>query len=712
MVAATPTPTPTPTHTPTPIPGSKPTGKLEASKSSVSVGDSFNVTAKDVIPANTQIKFRVTSHFSTEACTSSSSAGAAYDLFIAQATAPVTITLYGCTTGTGDVKLLRKSDNYEIAKISIKINERPTATPTSTPTFTPTSTHTPTPTFTPTPTHTPTYTPTPTPVPKPTGKLEATKSNIYMGDSFDVTAKDVVPANTQIKFRVTSHFSTEACTSSSSAGVEYDLLTAQAIAPVTITLYGCTAGTGDVKLLRKSDNYEIAKISTTISERPTPTPTFTPTPTHTPTYTHTPTPLPKPTGTLEASESEIYLRDSFEVTAKDVVPANTQIKFRVTSHFSTGACTSSSSAGVEYDLFTAQATAPLTITLYGCTAGTGDVKLLRKSDNYEITKISIDINERPTATPTPTPTPTRTPTHTPTATPTRTPTPTRTSTPTFTPTPTPTDTPTPTPTPRPDGEISASKSSINERQSVRVWAHDLVPSNLSTKIQLSSKMSLYYSCSPRGGSTTSKSRYIYGCSAGTGYATLRTSSGIYLDRVYITVKRPPTATPTPTRTPTPTPTPEPVTPPSNLRYSAGTTWVNAVWDSTSGLTYKARISGGSWRSTTGSSMFFSGLQMGTSYTVYVYAQNSSGDKSDTVSINVETGCSFPGGHCLVVGSEETRSNSDSHGDFPLLPPYSAHLRPVAWIRTSISRMNHMRQLEDSPHRQKKGSIERWLVHAS
>ena len=92
-------------------------------------------------------------------------------------------------------------------------------------------------------------------------------------------------------------------------------------------------------------------------------------------------------------------------------------------------------------------------------------------------------------------------------------------------------------------------------------------------------------------------------------------------------------------------------------------------------------------------MFFSGLQMGTPYTVYVYAQNSSGDKSDTVSINVETGCSFPGGNCLVLPSEEEiRSNSASHGDFPLSPPYSAQMRPAAWIRTSSSRLNHMRQL--------------------
>ena len=153
-----------------------------------------------------------------------------------------------------------------------------------------------------------------------------------------------------------------------------------------------------------------------------------------------------------------------------------------------------------------------------------------------------------------------------------------------------------------------------------------------------------------------------------GYVTLRTNKGYgnigtYLDQVRITITNPPT------------PTPEPVTPPSNLRYSAGTTWVNAVWDSTSGLTYRARISGGNWRSTTGSSMFFSGLQMGTPYTVYVYAQNSSGDKSDTVSINVETGCSFPGGHCLVACCEDLKNSGT-----PPVSPYAAIWMPTALLK--------------------------------
>ncbi len=77
----------------------------------------------------------------------------------------------------------------------------------------------------------------------------------------------------------------------------------------------------------------------------------------------------------------------------------------------------------------------------------------------------------------------------------------------------------------------------------------------------------------------------------------------------------------------------------------------------------------------------------------INGQNSSGDKSDTVSINVETGCSFPGGNCLVVGSEETRRTDDApHGQHP---PYNANWRFVAWIRTYLARRSspHILDLE-------------------
>ena len=102
----------------------------------------------------------------------------------------------------------------------------------------------------------------------------------------------------------------------------------------------------------------------------------------------------------------------------------------------------------------------------------------------------------------------------------------------------------------------------------------LVPSNLSTKIELSYRMSLNYNSGPRGRYTTLKLRYIY-------------------------------------------------------RYGAGTS--------------------------------------------YVYAKNSNGNKSVTRSISVETGCSFPGGHCLAVASEE--ETAKSNGTLPV-SPYAAIWMPT------------------------------------
>lgn len=132
----------------------------------------------------------------------------------------------------------------------------------------------------------------------------------------------------------------------------------------------------------------------------------------------------------------------------------------------------------------------------------------------------------------------------------------------------------------------------------------------------------------------------------------------------------------PTPTPTPTATPEPVTPPSNLRYTSGSSWVNVLWDSTSGLTYKARISGGSWRSTSGSSMLFGGLFEGTTYFVWVYAQNANGDKSDTVSMSVSTGCSDPGFNCLIASEESVNSEIS-----PSASAYAAIWSPTSLVRS-------------------------------
>ena len=54
------------------------------------------------------------------------------------------------------------------------------------------------------------------------------------------------------------------------------------------------------------------------------------------------------------------------------------------------------------------------------------------------------------------------------------------------------------------------------------------------------------------------------------------------------------------------------------------------------------------------------------------------------SISVETGCSFPGGHCLVVGSEET---AKSNGTLPVLPYAQARMKVRIGRWTGITTLN-------------------------
>ena len=398
-------PTLTPTPTPTPIPTPTPSGKLrtENNKNWVYKGSTRKIEAYDLYPTNLVARFTASGNVSmTYHCLIGVLSNP--EKLAAASNDPNKSIIYGCNVGKGTVTL-STTDNFVLATVEVEVlavgantptptpapkvctasasncvTATPTPTPvpptpTHTPTFTPTPvppTPTHTPTFTPTPvpptpTHTPTFTPTPTPL--PTGKLVATPSTtIVVGGSVKVKSKDVIPADTPVIMSYTWPLILDM--SKCSDWKSKDDASQQTLSPIEHTFYGCFVGTGKVKLYTDTSpkRVKLAEVDITVKEpTPTPTPTYTPSPTYTP----TPTPLPKPTGTLEASKSKIYVRNSFKVTAKDVVPANTQIKFRVTSHFSTKACTSSSafSEGVELDLFTTQATAPVTITLYGCTVG-------------------------------------------------------------------------------------------------------------------------------------------------------------------------------------------------------------------------------------------------------------------------------------------------------------------------------------------------------
>ncbi len=118
----------------------------------------------------------------------------------------------------------------------------------------------------------------------------------------------------------------------------------------------------------------------------------------------------------------------------------------------------------------------------------------------------------------------------------------------------------------------------------------------------------------------------------------------------------PTAAPTPvtpTATPvipTATPKPGPVPPPTNLRYSAGTTWINFVWDAPSGYDTFSVWFDGSSSTIKRNSYFARGLHRGTPYYFRVSTKADDGRFSVARSITVETECGSPGLACAIGAS--------------------------------------------------------------
>ena len=108
-------------------------------------------------PSSWDLRFVISGHFnlSSTPCPSRSDGETRSERF----TAPATITLIACSSGSGYVRLEARASGAVLDRESIRISPRSTATPTPTPT--------PRPTATPTPTPRPTATPTPTPTPEP-----------------------------------------------------------------------------------------------------------------------------------------------------------------------------------------------------------------------------------------------------------------------------------------------------------------------------------------------------------------------------------------------------------------------------------------------------------------------------------------------------------------------------------------------------------------
>ena len=256
----------------------------------------------------------------------------------------------------------------------------PTATATATPTPTPTATATPTATSTPSPTPTstpsPTPTPTPTATPSVTGILTLSRSTIYEGEAFDVTAS-VNPSTTEIRFRISANLGLSQCFAG--AAGQADTFTDPMSATTTLTLHACPSGQATIRLLRASDNAEITSKTFTISARPALSANL------------------SVSGVTfgESYTLRIQVGDSFTMRASNTSPSHTFVKFRITSPLGAVACSAGTSgqdgASGQTGSPTQGELAPTSRTIYGCSAGQGTVKLLASYDDTVIATLNVKV---------------------------------------------------------------------------------------------------------------------------------------------------------------------------------------------------------------------------------------------------------------------------------------------------------------------------------
>ena len=581
----------------------KPTAKLVVSPTRVEVGESFTVHVADLKPDVTPIKYRFSGPITTGDCSASAASVGIPE--IVPTSAAQKITFNACAAGDATIKLLRSSDNQEIAVATVTIVD---------------------------------------PDALPTASLTLSDSTITVGETVQVTVDMASPSDARFKLRIVNLSAGPCVAGRRAPDEEY---TSNFETPQTFAFYGCWKGTAKVQLVA-TDRTPLASPTPFSVFTPTPTPTQIPTPTHaptptpTPSPTHTPTatPLPKTTATLSVTRggrnvSSIHVGEWVVARATSIKPAGTSVEFQTSYHFHERRCPReglSDQAVPDSD----QARDSLIDSFYGCEAGTAYIRLIRTADNYEIARKNITITDPPSPTPTNTPTAT----HTPTA----------------------------TPLPKPTGTLSVTRgtrnvSSIYVGEWVAARATDIRPAGTSVEFQTSHHF--HERRCPREGlsdqavpdsdqANSTITDVFYGCEAGTAYIRLiRTADSYEIARKSIRIThRPtptPTKTPTKTATATPTATPKPgtVPPPTNLRHSAGTTWINFVWDAPAGYdTFRVTFNGSS-STITLNSYFARSLQRGTPYRFTVRTRADDGRLSSSRSVTVETACGSPGTACSV-----------------------------------------------------------------
>ena len=272
-----------------------------------------------------------------------------------------------------------------------------TATPTPRPTATPRPpTPTPDPCYNPwhcVPTATPTPTPTDTPTPVPSGSLGASPATIYVASSTTLTASNVSPSGLAVKIEYPSPaMTTGSCTGSGGKGS----ITSKSYVDVPsdlsgVSMRGCSTGTHQLRLLTKTGNVELAKVSVSVVNRAAPDPDPDP-----------PKPVPTLTASLRATTTDITRGNSTEVEVHSVSPSNAALRIQHSSWLKRGSACATQQAEpaavtIEYSF-----NGRRTFTFTGCGVGTHTVKLLPKVGSTVLGTVSIKVDAKTTP-PTPTP---------------------------------------------------------------------------------------------------------------------------------------------------------------------------------------------------------------------------------------------------------------------------------------------------------------------
>ncbi len=472
-----------------------PTAKL-LGPPSVEVGKTFEIEVTELKPDVTPLKYETMGPIAFGNCvTSALSADAVIE--IVPSSASQKITFNACAAGKATIKLLRATDNQEIAGTTVTIVD---------------------------------------PDELPTASLTLSDDEITVGETVKVTVDTASPAGTRFKLRI-RNLSQSKCVAGQKAPDEYETLSFAT--PKTFTFYGCWKGSARIQLLA-TDKTPLASPTPLSVFTPTPAPTRAPSPTAT--LAPTSTPLPVTTAKLSITRSgrtvsSIRVGDWVLARATDIEPAGTSVEFDVSHHFHERRCPREGLSD-EAVPDSGQARDTLVDSFYGCETGNAYIRLIRTADDYEIARARIRVTHRPTATPTQPPTPTKTPTPKPTA----------------------TKAPTATPTPKPTGRLTSTDYDISVGDRIRITATYNVPGDTRPSIRYTSRLSPNCGGDSiqqqDEDSATDAVRgtifaHLYGCTAGT--ATVRLVHGsTELARITITIRNRPTATPTPAPKPSAT----------------------------------------------------------------------------------------------------------------------------------------------------------------